>query len=103
MPALLSSSQIDDALQNLEGWIFERDENGRDTVFRKFEFDNFVSAWAFLTRISFLAEQINHHPEIHNVYNRVRLTLTTHDSGNKLTDLDMRTAERINQIFQSLH
>jgi 4a-hydroxytetrahydrobiopterin dehydratase len=99
MPAALTVSSIDDELQTLEGWTFERDQIGRDIIFRNFEFDNFSAAWAFLTRLALVAEQINHHPELLNVYNRVKITLTTHDIGNKVSDLDIHLARRINQLI----
>jgi 4a-hydroxytetrahydrobiopterin dehydratase len=99
MPAALTVSAIDDELQTLDGWIFERDQIGRDIIFRNFEFDDFSKAWAFLTRLALVAEQINHHPELLNVYNRVKITLTTHDIGNKVSDLDIHLARRINQLI----
>ena len=98
MPIPLTASEIDDELQNLKGWEFERDDHGRDTIFCKITFNNFSEAWAFLSRIALLAEQINHHPEMWNVYNRVKIVLTTHDAGNKITDLDIQTAKRIVQL-----
>lgn len=99
MPAPLSVSQIDDELQNLHGWEFERDDFGRDTIIRKINFADFSMAWGFLTRLAILSEQVNHHPEIYNVYNRVRITLTTHDIGNKVSDVDIHLARRINQLL----
>ena len=99
MPAPLTVSEIDDELQNLDGWEFERDDFGRDTIVRKINFVDFSTAWGFLSRLALLAEQINHHPEIYNVYNRVRITLTTHDIGNKVSDVDIHIAKRINQLL----
>jgi 4a-hydroxytetrahydrobiopterin dehydratase len=99
MPAPLTVSQIDDELQNLKEWEFERDDFGRDTIVRKINFADFSTAWGFLSRLALLAEQINHHPEIYNVYNRVRITLTTHDIGNRVSDVDVHFAKRINQLL----
>ncbi len=50
-------------------------------IFRKFQFANFSEAWGFMNRVALLAEQQDHHPEWFNVYNRVEITLTTHDAG----------------------
>jgi 4a-hydroxytetrahydrobiopterin dehydratase len=100
MSAPLTPSQIDDELQMLSGWEFARDEIGRDTILCKVNFADFSTAWGFLTRVAILTEQVNHHAEIHNVYNRVRITLTTHDLGNKVSDLDIHLAKRINQIMK---
>ncbi|MBZ0119655.1 MAG: 4a-hydroxytetrahydrobiopterin dehydratase, partial [Sandaracinaceae bacterium] len=52
----------------------------------------------FLVRIAFDAEQLGHHPEIHNVYSRVWLTLRTHDAGNRVTALDVKLARAIERV-----
>ena len=54
---------------------------GRDAIARKFEFKDFNSAFAFMTRVALLAEKMDHHPEWSNVYNRIEVVLTTHDAG----------------------
>lgn len=65
---------------------------------REFEFADFREAFAFMTRIAFLAEELNHHPEWSNVYNRVTITLTTHDEGNTVTELDRKFANAVDLI-----
>ena len=65
---------------------------------RSFEFQNFIEAFAFMTKVAFLAEKMNHHPEWKNVYNKVEITLTTHDAGNMITEKDRKLAEQINQL-----
>jgi 4a-hydroxytetrahydrobiopterin dehydratase len=65
---------------------------------RQFEFENFVEAFGFLTKLALLAEKANHHPEIQNVYNKVRLRLSTHDADNKITDKDRKLAEAIDAL-----
>ena len=65
---------------------------------RNFQFDNFISAFAFLTQVAILAEKHNHHPEIYNVYNRVTLKLSTHDAGDVVTDKDRKLAAAIDAL-----
>lgn len=70
-----------------------------DGYLRKdFEFDNFQTAFAFMTRVAFKAEQMHHHPEWSNVYNRVSIALTTHDHGNVVTDYDRKFAKAIDEL-----
>jgi len=66
---------------------------GRDAITRKFEFADFSRAFAFMTRAALLAEKMDHHPEWFNVYNRVEVTLSTHDAGGVTQkDIDLATA-----------
>jgi 4a-hydroxytetrahydrobiopterin dehydratase len=67
--------------------------DGRDAITRGFTFKDFSEAWAFMSRVALLAEQHDHHPEWSNTYNKVRITLTTHDAGGlSARDLTMATA-----------
>ena len=70
---------------DLKGW--EKTSDGRDAYFKLFQFSDFKQAFSFMTCIAMKAEQINHHPEWENVYNKVKITLTTHDAGG-VSDLD---------------
>jgi 4a-hydroxytetrahydrobiopterin dehydratase len=70
---------------------------GRAAVTRGFRFADFSAAWGFMSRVALVAEAMNHHPEWSNVWNRVTVTLTTHDAGG-LTALDDRLAARIEAI-----
>ncbi|MGB3850590.1 MAG: 4a-hydroxytetrahydrobiopterin dehydratase [Tunicatimonas sp.] len=65
---------------------------------RDFEFTDFVAAFGFLTRVALVAEKMNHHPHITNVYNQVALTLSTHDAGNTVTDKDRKLAAAIDKL-----
>ncbi len=65
---------------------------GRDAIFRKFQFKDFNEAFGFMTQVALKAEQMDHHPEWFNVYNRVEVTLATHDV-NGLSELDVEMAE----------
>ena len=63
----------------------------------EFEFEDFVEAFAFMTRVAFLAEELNHHPNWKNVYNQVSIHLTTHDAG-EVTHKDYELANAINKL-----
>ncbi len=66
---------------------------------RSFEFKNFVHAFAFMTRVAFAAEKMNHHPNWHNVWNRVDIALCTHDAGDTVTEKDRKLAAAIDKIY----
>lgn len=66
---------------------------------RKFEFKNFVEAFGFMTKVAILAEKANHHPWWSNVYNEVEIKLTTHDSGNTITEKDRKLAKQIDELI----
>jgi len=89
-PPKLSETDRTEALGNLPGWDYRADEKA---IRRTFKFSDFSEAWAFMTRAALLAEQIDHHPEWFNVYNRVEVKLTTHDAdGVTRLDIQMATA-----------
>jgi 4a-hydroxytetrahydrobiopterin dehydratase len=86
----LSSSERAAALKKLRKW---KPVAGRDAITRKFEFGNFNEAFGFMTRVALLADKMDHHPEWSNVYNKVEVTLSTHDAGGVTqNDVDMATA-----------
>lgn len=66
---------------------------------RTFEFDNFVEAFGFMTKVAFLAEKMDHHPNWSNVYNQVIIELSTHDQGNIVTDKDRKLAAAIDELI----
>lgn len=76
------------ALEQLAGWSAVE---GRDAIMKSFRFPDFSTAFAWMTRIAMVAEKLDHHPEWLNIYNRVEVTLTTHDAGG-VTDKDVRLA-----------
>ncbi len=65
---------------------------------KEFVFDDFIQAFAFLSKVALLAEKHNHHPEIFNVYNKVKLSLQTHDVGNSITQKDFDLAAEIDKV-----
>ena len=84
---------IDDlkaALKRLPDW---RLADGREAIIRKYQFVDFDAAFAFMARVALLAAKMDHHPEWCNVYNRLDVTLTTHDAdGVTQNDIDLATA-----------
>lgn len=65
-----------------------------------FEFKNFIEAFAFMTEVAFHAEKANHHPDWSNVYNKVHISLSTHDAGNVVTDKDRALASAIDEVYK---
>lgn len=90
----LSTDKIAQELETLSGWSHKDDK-----ITKEFNFDNFRDAMSFITRISYEAEEQVHHPEIFNVYNTVKISLSTHDAGGKVTEKDITLAKTI----ESLH
>lgn len=77
------------ALAELHDWA---ETQGRDAISKSFQFKDFNAAFGFMSRCALLAERMDHHPEWFNVYNRVDVTLSTHDAGG-LTERDIRLAK----------
>jgi 4a-hydroxytetrahydrobiopterin dehydratase len=77
-----------DAAQKLTGWAVHDD---REAIVKSFKFADFKAAFAFMTRVALKAEQMDHHPEWFNVFNRVEVTLATHDADG-VTNLDLELA-----------
>jgi 4a-hydroxytetrahydrobiopterin dehydratase len=88
----LSAGQIAALTVELPAWTLVQGKLRRDLRFR-----DFSEAFGFMARVALAAEQLGHHPEWSNVWNRVTIELTTHDSGG-LTDLDVALARRIDAI-----
>ena len=68
---------------------------------KSFEFKDFVEAFTFMTQVAFVAEKLNHHPNWSNVYNKVDISLFTHDANNSITEKDLKLSEEISRIFQN--
>jgi 4a-hydroxytetrahydrobiopterin dehydratase len=90
---MMQQSDIEIALNELKGWSFVN-----DNLVRTFSFNDFRDAFAFMTRVAFLAEEHQHHPRFDNVYNTVTLSLNTHDAGNKVTEKDLALARSIQAL-----
>ncbi|MBU6298425.1 MAG: 4a-hydroxytetrahydrobiopterin dehydratase [Alphaproteobacteria bacterium] len=84
-------------LKDLPKW---RETQDRDAIARQFTFKNFSEAFAFMTRVALLAEKLDHHPEWSNVYNKVDVTLSTHDAGG-LTAKDIEMAKAMEEYART--
>jgi 4a-hydroxytetrahydrobiopterin dehydratase len=73
-----------------------------DKLKRKFEFKDFNEALTFINKLAPICESMNHHPEINWVYNKIELTLSTHDAGDKITELDYQLANKIDEILKDI-
>lgn len=80
-----------DVVAELDGWT-----GGDDFITRVFKFDDFVTAFGFMTEVAIHAQVMDHHPEWFNVYNRVDVTMTTHDAGG-VTEKDVKMAKLMNE------
>ena len=74
-------------------WIEKENKLVKD-----FQFENFIEAFAFMTKVALVAEKMSHHPEWSNVYNKVSIKLSTHDAGDIVTDLDRELATKIDKF-----
>ena len=93
MSQALTPAQIESALAGLKGWSLD----GRKLL-RTYELKDFKAALAFINQVGVIAEAQDHHPEIHNSWNRVSLRLCTHDAGGRLTEKDLTLARAIQSI-----
>ena len=74
-------------------------EQKDNQLYRKFVFNNFIDAFAFMTKVAILAEKANHHPTWSNTWNKVEIWLSTHDAGNVVTDKDLDLSKAIDNLF----
>ncbi len=91
----LSATERAGLLATLPAWQLVE---GRDAITRSFRFKDFSEAWGFMARVALLAEAQDHHPEWFNVWNRVEITLSTHDAGG-LSARDVRLAKAIDGLL----
>jgi 4a-hydroxytetrahydrobiopterin dehydratase len=87
-----TNEEIEKALLDLLDWKY-----ADDSIQKKYQFKDFSEALSFILKVGILAEKQNHHPEIWNVYNKVTLSLNTHDA-NGITDKDFKLAESIDKL-----
>jgi 4a-hydroxytetrahydrobiopterin dehydratase len=89
----LTQNELSAALRELPGWAVV---NGK--LHGEFRFNDFVTAFAFMTKVAFAAEAVAHHPEWFNVYDRVVIDLVTHDAGNAISQKDIDLAHLVSKL-----
>lgn len=89
----MTEQEIQEQLAHFEGWEYQE-----GTIQTAFEFNNFKEAFSAMTRIAFEAELLQHHPNWYNVYNRLEISLSTHDAGG-VTENDFELAKRIDELI----
>lgn len=90
----LDNENLTQALAALDEWhIMEN----RKAISKKFKFKDFAEAWSFMSKVADLAEEMDHHPEWSNVYNKVDVILTTHDAGG-ISERDIKMARAIDAL-----
>jgi 4a-hydroxytetrahydrobiopterin dehydratase len=77
-------------------------EENKNSLTRTYEFKDFVAAIAFMVNSAFYIDQMNHHPEWTNSYNKVKVILSTHDAGNKVTEKDRALADRLDKVYEEI-
>jgi 4a-hydroxytetrahydrobiopterin dehydratase len=92
MTTKLTEVELGAHMAQLAGWSLE---NGK--LHKKFQFADFVTAFGFITKVAIVAEKMDHHPELYNVYNRVTIDLTTHDAGG-ISIKDIELAKKIDSL-----
>ena len=93
-PYLLKNEELKELVAKIPGWKINS-----AYIEREFNFDNFVEAFSFMTKIALICEKHNHHPNWENIYSKVTIKLSTHDLGG-VSNLDQLIASEINEIFQ---
>ena len=92
-PYLLKDQELKELIAIIPGWEIKSNH-----LERAFNFTDFIEAFSFMTKIAFICEKYNHHPNWSNVYSKVIIKLSTHDMGG-ITNLDQTIASEINGIF----
>ena len=90
---IINQEKLDQWLEQNEDWQLQDGE-----IVMHVEFPDFITAFGFITSVAMLAERHNHHPTIENSYNKVLLSMNTHDADNQITDKDLKLAEAIDNL-----
>jgi 4a-hydroxytetrahydrobiopterin dehydratase len=94
-PRKLEGEERRRGLQTLTGWA---EVENRDALFKQFKFKDFNAAFGFMSRVALQAERMNHHPEWFNIYNRLDVTLSTHEADG-LTERDIKLARFMDDAY----
>jgi len=95
MVSLIEKNQLDSFIEKNPSWIIEN-----KTLKKEFKFENFIEAFGFMSKVALLSEKIDHHPDWQNIYNKVKINLTTHDKGG-ITTNDIKLAEAIDKLINT--
>ncbi|MFP8487822.1 4a-hydroxytetrahydrobiopterin dehydratase [Gracilimonas sp. Q87] len=90
----LTEKEVNKELESLSGWTFDDNK-----IKKEYGFNDFSEALGFIVRVGLEAEKQGHHPELFNVYNTVRIALSTHDAGNKVTNKDIDLAKAVERLI----
>jgi 4a-hydroxytetrahydrobiopterin dehydratase len=93
MTTALSAENIESAIDRLDGWAYAEGK-----LSKTYAFGSFREAMGFIVRVGFEAEAMNHHPELFNVYSTVKISLSTHDAGDAVTQKDIDLATEIERV-----
>ena len=88
---------VENVLSDLNVW--KKTDDGRDAITKDFKFSDFKSAFSFMTKVALKAEELGHHPEWSNVYNKVSITLTTHDVKG-MSEKDIKLGKYIDNQYE---
>ena len=95
-PNILTKEQIESELQNLPGWNYDEDK-----ISKEFSFADFVGALSFINRLVAFFQEMDHHPDIHIFYSKVKFELQRFDVGGKVTDRDIVVAKKIEETYKT--
>ena len=95
MVSLIEKNQLDSFIEKNPSWIIDN-----KTIKKEFKFENFIEAFGFMSKVALLSEKIDHHPDWQNIYNKVKINLTTHDKGG-ITTNDINLAESIDKLINT--
>ena len=95
MVSLIEKNQLDYFIEKNPSWTIDN-----KTIKKEFKFDNFIDAFGFMSKVALLSEKIDHHPDWQNIYNKVKINLTTHDKGG-ITTNDIKLAEAIDKLINT--
>jgi 4a-hydroxytetrahydrobiopterin dehydratase len=90
----LSEAEIEAAVQNLHGWKVKK---GKLT--KEYQFDTFAQAIGWMVSVAIHADKLDHHPDWSNAYNRVEVSLVTHDMDDSISNLDVELAHKMEELF----
>ena len=95
MVSLIEKNQLNYFIEKNPSWVIDN-----KTIKKEFKFKNFIEAFGFMSKVAILSEKMDHHPNWHNIYNKVIINLTTHDMSG-ITTNDIKLAEAIDKLIDS--